>query len=441
MSGAAPPAARDPRGSEVTTRATAAASRRRLLMIVRDYPPANTPATHRALGFARYLPEFGWDTSVVTVRSGFHSSSDSGLLRQMPEERSVYRAFGFDSKDVFSVFGRYPRLLALPDRSVSWLPAGVVQALRAVRREGIDVLLSTGPPLTAHWIAHIVQRKTGLPWVADIRDLWDGPPRHARVSHSIENWLASRLLRGCDRVTVVTEEIAEGLSRSYGVDVAHKVHILPNGFDEDAFARLEPCNSSSDRFTIAHVGYASWTYRNPRPFFEALRACLDRGALPKDTLVSFIGAHTGTLLSLSHTFGLEDVIRLRERVPYVEALREMCKASALLLLQGGEFRHAVPAKTYEYLRSGRPIVALATPDGESARLLRQFAGVFLALPDQPAEVAECLEGAHRAWRDGQVFERSTQQLAPYTRRSVAAELAQILDRTRAPATGDGRGRA
>jgi glycosyltransferase involved in cell wall biosynthesis len=440
MSGSAPPSAWDRRGPAMSIGVTDAASRHRLLMIVRDYPPANTPATLRALGFARYLPEFRWDTSVVTVRAAFHASSDASLLPPPPEERNVYRAFGFDSKDVFSVFGRYPRLLALPDRSVSWIPAGVVQALRAVRREGIDALLSTGPPLTAHCIAHVVQRMTGLPWVADVRDLWDGPPPHARLSRAMEHRLASRLLRGCDRVTVVTEEIAEGLSRSYGVDVADKVHILPNGFDEEAFAQLEPSRPSAARFTIAHVGYAAWTYRNPRPLFEALRACLDRGTLPQDTVVSFIGADAGTLLSLSRTFGLEDVIRMRERVPHPEALREMCDASALLLLQGEEFRHAVPAKTYEYLRSGRPIVALATPDGESARLLRQFAGVFLALPDQAAEIGAGLEAAHRAWRAAQVFERSTQQLGPYTRRSIAAELAAILDGTRAAATGDGRGR-
>jgi len=378
---------------------------------------------------------------VVTMRVGVHAASDPSLLRQVPAEGSVYRAFGFDSKDVFSVRGHYPHLLALPDRSVSWLPAGVIQALRAVRTEGIDVLLSTGPPLTAHCIAHIVQRLTKVPWVADIRDLWDGPPSRARLSHAVEHRLACRLLRACDRLTVVTEEIAEGLRRSYGVDVAHKTHILSNGFDEAAFAGLEPSAPGSGRFTIAHVGYASGIYRNPQPFLEALRACLDRGELPKDTLVSFIGAHADTLLSLSGALGLGEVIRVRERVPYLEALREMCNASALLLLQGGEFRHAVPAKTYEYLRSGRPIVALATPDGESARLLRQFTGVFMAVPEQPAEVAACLRAAYRAWRDGSVFDRSSQQLAAYTRRSAAAELAGILERTRAPDAGDRRGSA
>ena len=170
----------------MTSAVRPAARRHRVLMIVRDYPPANTPATLRALGFARCLPEFGWDASVVTMRAGAHAASDPSLLGQVPEEESVYRAFGFDSKDVFSVGGRYPRLLALPDRNVSWLPAGVVQALRAVRQGRVDVLLSSGPPLTAHCIAHIVQRITKLPWVADIRDLWDGPPSHARLSHAVE---------------------------------------------------------------------------------------------------------------------------------------------------------------------------------------------------------------------------------------------------------------
>lgn len=424
----------------MTSAVMEATSRHRLLMIVRDYPPANTPATLRALGFARYLPEFGWDTSVVTMRVGIHAAVDPTLLRLVPEERRVYRAFGFDSKDIFSVGGHYPRLLALPDRTVSWLPAAVFQSLRAVREGRVDVLLSSGPPLTAHCIAYIVQRMTKLPWVADIRDLWDGPPPHARLSHSMESRLARRLLHACDRATVVTEEIAEGLSRTYGVDIGHKAHILPNGFDEEAFAGLEPSAPSSGRFTIAHVGYASRAYRNPRPFFEALRACLDRGALPKDTLVSFIGAHTDNLLTLSRTLGLEGVIRVCERMPYLDALREMCNASALLLLQGEEFRHAVPAKAYEYLRSGRPIIVLATPDGESARLLRQFPGVFIAVPDQPAAAAECLEAAYRVWRNASVIERSRQQLAPYTRRSVAAELAEILERTREPVAGVRRGR-
>ena len=434
MRGSAPPAAWARHGCG--TSGIKATERHRLLMIARDYPPANTPATQRVLGFARYLPEFGWDTSVVTVRNGFHAAGDASLQRQTSETSSVYRAFGFDSKDVFSVFGRYPRVLAVPDRSVSWLPAGVMQALRAVRREAVDVLFSTGPPLTAHCIAHVVQRLTGLPWVADVRDLWDGPPPHARLSSAVESRLASRVLRCCDRVTTVTEAIADGLSRTYGVNVAHKAHVLPNGFDEDAFARLTPSRPNSDRFTIAHVGFASRTYRDPRLFFEALRACLDRGSLPDDTRVSFIGADIGTIRALTCAFGMEGIVRVRERVSHLEALREMCDASALLLVQGEEFRHAVPAKTYEYLRSGRPIVALATADGESARLLRRFAGVFLAVSDQRAEVAACLEAAHRAWRAAHVFERSADQLGPYTRRSVAAGLAGILDGARPRRAGD-----
>ena len=435
---ALPPGAADPRGAE-PTREMDAPRRRRVLLIVRDYPPANTPATRRALGFARYLPEFGWDASIVTMRPGRGAETGSVPPLQA-EEQHVYRAFGFDSKDVFSVFGRYPRLLAIPDRNVSWFAAGVIQALRALRNGKVDALVSSGPPLTAHCIAHVVQRLTGLPWVADIRDLWDRPPPHARLSRAMEHRLAAGVLRSCDRLTIVTEEIADGLGR-YGVDIADRAHILPNGFDEENFVGLETRAPGAPPFTIAHMGWTSQHYRDPRSFFTALRACLDRHTLPADTVASLIGADTDTVASLTRSFGLEKVVRVRERVPYLEALQEMCSASALLLLQGDEFRHAVPSKTYEYLRSGRPIVALVTPDSESARLLRQFAGVFLPTSDEPDAVAECLEAAHRAWRGGQAFERSAQQLAPYTRRSAASALARILDGTRGTRTGDGRGRA
>ncbi|MDX2165621.1 MAG: glycosyltransferase [Deltaproteobacteria bacterium] len=415
-----------------------AVRRRRVLVIVRDYPPANTPAAQRALGFARYLPEFGWEASVVTLRAAARGGGDAGP--PAPAARAVYPAFGFDTKDVFSLRGRYPHLLAVPDRNVSWLPDGVVQALRAVRRERVDVLLSTGPPQTAHCIAHLVQRLAGLPWVADVRDLWDGPPPHARLAHAVEHRLARRLLRACDRLTAVTAGIADGLQRAYAVELAQKTDVLPNGFDEQAFAGVEPRASSGGRFTIAHIGWAASGYRHPGPVLQGLRAGLDRGDLPADTVMSFLGAHAGIVQSVSRALQLQDVVQLRARVPYDEALRAMCSASVLLLLQGDEFRHAVPAKAYEYLRSGRPIVALVTPDGETARLLRQFAGVFLASPERPDEAAAALQAAYRAWRDGVGFERPASQLARLTRRAGAGALAAILDRAYAPAAGARRGR-
>lgn len=413
--------------------APAAAPRGRVLVIVRDYPPANTPAALRALGFARYLPAFGWETSIMATRADAAGAAPA----EVPDARHVYRAVGFDSKQVFSLGGRYPHLLALPDRHVSWLPAGVVQALRAVRRDRIDVLLSTGPPLTAHCIAHVVQRLTRLPWVADVRDLWDGPPPHARLAHALEHRLARRLLQACERVTAVTDAIAAGLPRTYGVELAHKLHVLPNGFDERDFAALPPA-ARAEPFTLAHVGYSAGSYRHPGPFLAALRDSLARGDLPPRMVMSFVGADAASVGAQAAALGLQDVVRVRERVPHREALREMCAAAALLLLQGDEFRHAVPTKAYEYLRSGRAIVALVSPDGESARLLRQFPGVFLAAPERPDEIAAALRAAYRAWYDGARFERGAAQLAPLSRRAAAGELAAILDELRGDAP---RGRA
>jgi len=402
--------------ASLSPRQVGAGARRRLLMIARDHPPINTPGAIRALGFARYLPEFGWDTSVVTQRAGSRQA----------KEPYVHRAIGFDTKDVFAMFGRYPRLLAVPDRNVSWLPAGVVQALKAVRTDGADAILSTGPPQTAHCIASVVQRLTGLPWVADVRDLWDQPPAHSRLSRAIERGLSRRLLHGCDRLTVVTRGIAEGLASSFGLDLDDKVVILPNGFDEEEFQRLEKPTLDTERFTMAHIGWASPDYRNPETFFAALRLCRDRGSLPPNTMVSFLGADSDSLRAMSRAHRVAEMVELRERVSHPEALRAMCGAGVLLLFQSEDFRHAVPTKTYEYLRSGRPIVAIVS-EGETARLLRPFAGVFLASATDAAEIAARLEDAYRSWQSAPTPARSAEQLAPYARRTVSRDLASILD--------------
>ncbi len=421
-----------------TTAAVPKAADRRLLMIARDYPPANTAGALRPLKFARYLPEFGWQTSVVTVRAGFHPSTDPGLLRQIPRESRVYRAFGFDTKRVLAIRGRYPGFLALPDRSVSWLPCGVLAALRAVRRERIDALLSTSPPETAHCIGLLVQRITKLPWVVDLRDPWTAGPSNGRVSRWANRRLERQVVLAADRIVVPTPGLVEDLGTRFREAADEKVRLVYNGYDEADFQELRAAgNGPAECFTIAHVGQVHPVQRDPRRFLEAVRHSLDCGRLPTDTGVVFVGAgeraQRVALERLAQRLGLGDIVRLVEWVSRQEALATMLRASVLLLLQGGdEFRTAIPSKAFEYLRSGRYILTVAPADSDTASLMRPFAGVFIA-SDSRAEIEEKLVAAYQAWsHTGQAGGCQQRDLADYTRRAGAGELVRILDELCAP---------
>jgi hypothetical protein len=87
----------------------------------------------------------------------------------------------------------------------------------------------------------------------------------------------------------------------------------------------------------------------------------------------------------------------------------------------------VAGKTFEYLRSGRPILAVVPP-GDNADLVRRYAAVHaLVTPADPAGVAAgILDLLDRAQRTGSA-QPAPEFLEKYARRSIAQRVAEIFD--------------
>lgn len=421
--------------------------RRRLLMIAFHYPPSNTSSGGlRPLKFGKYLQELGWDSGVLTVPARCYQSTDDGLLQQIPQGISVHRSFCFDTKATLSIRGRYPGFLGVPDHYLSWLPSGASYAIRAVRSGGVDALFSTSPIPTAHLIALVTKRITKVPWVADFRDPWvetEGPEARGPLREAIELWLERQVVVHADRVLVTTREFADYLIQRYGPTVSQKIHAVYNGYDEDDFSRIVPKADESGCFTLVHAGLLDANYRNPEPILRGIRQCLDRGTVPEEKFrLRFIGAGDfaagGALQEMIAKLHLDKVVSTVGRMPYGEALASVAGASALLLLQGGDdTRIAIPAKAFEYLRTGRLILAATPAVSATAKLVSEFAGCFVAEPYEPGDIARQLSALFETWRCGtREVDRIGGGLSRYSRRAAAAELARILNATVAGLSDD-----
>jgi glycosyltransferase involved in cell wall biosynthesis len=407
---------------------------RRVLMIARDFPPANTSAALRALRFTRHLGVYGWCATVLTVRRGIHGYTDRGLLRDVPASCRILGAFGFDTKAVLSIRRRYLQLFATPDRSASWFPHGVVRGLRACRMERPDVVLSTSPPVTAHCIALAVTRRTRLPWVAELRDPWNLDRPAGPFARHFDGRLERQVLGAADRIVVTTEEQAAELSRRLGARIEHKICVIPNGYDEEGFARLPASAADRSRFQITHAGECTPPERDPVPFLRALRHCLDTGELPANTAVLFMGAGASFDAAVGEDLKrlrLDSIVRGTPRCAPVRALQSMLDASLLLLLQTRDaHRNAVPAKAYEYLRSGTCVLAVAPEDSATVALVKRFPGTLHAPPADPTQIARRLAEAYQHWKDAAEtggFTRSTER---YSGERLGGRLAQVLDELR-----------
>ena len=123
------------------------------LVVAFHFPPeANSSGVLRTLKFTRYLPERGWRITVLTLRRDAYEVTDPSLEEQIPKSVKVVRTCYIDTKRHFSIWGRYPAILAVPDRWIGWMPWAIKAGKRILRDEQIDLIYSTSPLATAHLI-------------------------------------------------------------------------------------------------------------------------------------------------------------------------------------------------------------------------------------------------------------------------------------------------
>lgn len=410
-----------------------AREKRRVLLIAFHYPPASTSGTLRSLKFTRYLPQFGWEATVLTVPVHCHETVDPNLVEQIPPQVRVCRAFSFSSQRAFSLCGHYPAFTAVPDRYVSWLPFGLCRALRVTRRERVDAILSTSPVQTAHLIAYFVNRATGIPWIADFRDPWGGNEPRGRIRLRVEHWMEARVVHRANRIVGTTQEFFDDLCQRVDSGLRDKAVVIHNGYDDADFGELDLSTTNTAQFVITHAGQLNPGFRNPGPFLRAVALGLERGTLPATTRIRLLGsgpmAADPALQQMIVDLRLHRLVELVERIPYADAVRTMSGSSVLLLLQGGREASAqIPTKAFEYLRLGRPILCLATANSATARLMLDFDGVFLAEPNDVEGIARALGSLSDGWRRGQyTFDRQANGVGRYSRAEAARKLAAVLN--------------
>jgi glycosyltransferase involved in cell wall biosynthesis len=403
-------------------------------MVAYHYPPCTgSSGIQRTLTFSRYLPELGWDPVVLSAHPRAYETRAEDQLRDIPAGVPVHRAFALDTKRHLSVRGRYPGFLALPDRWATWALGAIPLGLRLVRRYRPAAIWTTYPIATAHRIGYWLQRRTGLPWIADFRDSmteegYPSDPRQWKAFREIER----RAMECAARVVFTTPGAVRMYRERYPSVPAERFVVLPNGYDEAPFAEAErgldahPGGAGGGPLTLVHSGILYPSERDPRPFFDALATLKRHGAIDATKLRIVLRAtgHDATHAAEISKRGIADLVKLEPQVPYRDALREMLKADGLLLFQASNCNHQVPAKVYEYFRARRPILALTDAGGDTAQVLRD-AGVDTIVPlDDAAAIARGLESFLAQVREGDAPLATA--VERHSRRGRTAELAEAL---------------
>lgn len=379
-------------------------------MIAYHFPPlAGSSGIQRTLRFVQHLPALGWQPLVLSASPNAYERTSSDLLADVPDGTVVRRAFALDTARHLQIAGRYAGWMARPDRWVSWQFDAVRQGMKLIEEFKPDVIWSTYPIATAHVIASKLHRKTGIPWVADFRDpmAQDGYPADSQTWQSFKRIEqdAARQARFC----VFTTPSAARIYQERYPNQADRMVVLENGYDEESFrdAGKQPETNNGTpangrQLVMLHSGIIYPIDRNPTQLFMALsRLMNDRLISPSDIRIRFRApVHSEFLIDLSKTYGVQDFIEICPAIPYRAALTEMLGADVLLVLQGSGCNSQIPAKIYEYLRAGKPILGLTDPLGDTAAVLIGAGLKDIAHIESVDEIAKAISLMLEAWRAG-----------------------------------------
>jgi glycosyltransferase involved in cell wall biosynthesis len=383
----------------------------KVLLVSLYFPPAGGGGVQRTLKFATHLPALGFETHVLAPDDPKWVHADPEL--QPPTQAWVHRArylgprgrkpaeelYGRTGLDLVTRHARLAfRRFLVPDENVSWNLTAIPAALRIVRREGIDVVLTTSPPSSVHLVG-AAAKKAGAKWVADLRDSLGAHPhrraesRLVRAKESGERAVARTVARSANAIVTVSDAITEEVR---ALEPKGRVVTIANGCDFDDFAGLE--YRPAERFRITHTG-SFFGKRSPRPFLEALAGS------DLDVVARFVGDFRSSDREWAEGLGLGDRLELYPYVPRRRSLELQRDSEALLLLvpeAGGRGRGVLSGKVFEYLAAERPILAAVPPDGAAAELLRETGAAIVAPPDDVEAIRDALEELVERWRAGRL---------------------------------------
>ena len=413
-------------------------ARRRILLVAYFYPPCRDTGVLRPAAMAKWLRRLGHEVTVLTTSAYGSEPDDAGaVVRTADAQRWRAKLRGADRIDALfdsDTYANRPHPLSrviVPEALMAaWAPFARSRALRLNRQRRFDCVITTSPPESAHLVGAALHRR-GVPWLADVRDGWTFEPLRpgfpTAAQRRLDERLERRWLGGADVVVCVSKPAADDL-RARGV--ADPL-LIPNGWDPET-APNETAEHiggfDPERKTLLYTGRFGTYGRDPRGLIEGIRRLAsDAPDLAARFELVIAGPLTDDEAALIGTDVSPARITLLGSIPRERALALQRDADALLLVAQPTRSQLLNIKLFEYLASGRPILALA--DGtEAGRIVEEIGGETVRA-DDPGAIA----GALRRFVAGKLVPPAANAIAPYVYPAPAEALADGVEKAIAAA--------
>jgi len=430
------------------------------------YPPTGGAGVQRTSAFCTHLPDFGYAPIVVTApepgENGLSPDPMNPLDPSLPAGAcGVIRVGEKDTRGLGRWSGgrwinrTLPSLCGEAKIWYTWLRP-VNRAIPAILHTcAPDVVLITLSPFLSWRLAVAIKRCSSVPVVLDFRDPWvldEWAEYTTKIHYRVQQRQQRRALDIADMVICNTPAAREAFEEHFGLN-GDRLACITNGFSVSDFQgsgdnpmsggiNLVRCGGMGVRFPRrgwkAALGFSLFDDQVDRRarshlyFVKALeRLCERRPALRDVIRVYLVGVATEHDRRLVKESAVRDLIEMTGYIPHDKCLQYTRNATILVLnMQSGPDGHrmrTVRGQTYEYMASGRPILA-CLPEGDAADFVQAAGTGFVCKPNDPGAIARTLEELIDQHMNGGVKTEWTKEIVmQFERRQLTKKLARVLD--------------
>ena len=422
---------------------------KKVLFITYFWPPSGKASLHWPLKIIKYLPEFGWIPSVLTVKEDTFYQKDETLLKEVSPELKVVKTGTLEPFDIYrKLLGKkkdepliasesmsktsksfnhrlslWIRMnLFVPDARAGWFFPGVKKGKRYLSDDKVDIIISIGPPHTAHLLGRRLSSLFKIPHIPVFIDPWVDIVYYRDFKRSkptllTDKYMEANVINKAKEIIFVTGSMRSDYIKKYP-GIENKSHVLYWGYNEDDFESLkEELMAPGSEEVITHAGNI-FDYQNPVKFWKYIKKEIDGGRRIK---IKFLGTVSPAIKETINKVGLSNYTDYTGFLPYNEMLIELMKSSYLMVI-ATEKRH-VPGKLFEYLRTGKPILAFGNDNEEVKHILEETkAGMMFKYDEDAHQFFDAVSQKGKFKTDFSVVKK-------YDRKNISKELSNILNKT------------
>lgn len=419
--------------------------KRRVLLIAYYFPPLGLSGVQRVTKFAKFLPDFAWDVSVLTVKPRSYFAYDESLLADLDRpEISIHRTASLDPTRFFGgkkvgvpsegnrrLLSGISQAFFQPDNKIGWFPFAVREGKRLLREQTHHAILASAPPYTGHLIGARLSRMTDLPLVLDYRDDWVDNPRHTYPTkwhrQKAENQ-ERRSMSQASAIVSINRTIRNLVARRAGALLPEdNHHVLSHGYDPDEFGTVFS-HSNREKMEILYTG-VFYDAQQPDTFLKGFQKFLTAVPEARNRVVcTFIGLLPDSALKLITDLDLNDCVNHLGYLPHTDTVQAMKNTDVLWMTIGNQPGSSgiSTGKLYEYIGTAKPILGLV-PEGVARETLKSYGASEIVPPDDEDGAASALKRLFEHWDGGSLPEPDASFVSGYDRRLLASQLAEILN--------------